>query len=310
MTDLVVGVDVSKDWIDVCDAEGHHEKIESTRKLLRAFARRMAKAGAFVVFEATGGYDAPLREALEAAGAAYARVNPARARDFARATGVLGKTDRIDAALLREMGRRLDLKPTEPVSPARKALKARVARRAQLVEQRKQERTRLHQAGDAFVRRSLKQSIATLSARIAVFDKAIATVIRDEDGMGATAIRLQTAPGVGSFVAAMLLAEVPELGTLDRRSVAALVGLAPVPRDSGKRNGPRAIRGGRPAVRSMLYLAALQASRRHPVFKAFRDQLEARGKTPKQAIVATARKRIVTLNAMIKTDTDFNPATE
>lgn len=181
-----------------------------------------------------------------------------------------------------------------------------MARRAQLVEQRKQEQTRLHQSGDAFVRRSMKQSITTLCSRIAVFHKAIAEAIRDDDEIGATAIRLQTVLGIAPVVAATLIAEMPELGALDRRRIAALAGLAPVPRDSGKQIPTRAIRGGRPVVRSMLYIAALQASRHHPNFKAFREKPESKGKTAKQAIIAVARKLPTITNAIVKSGTDFN----
>ncbi len=308
MTRFVIGVDVAKDWIDVAEPDLPSRRIPAEPKALRAFARAAAKAGALVVFEACGGYDAPLRAALEAAGAAHARVNPARARAFARAMGLAAKTDRIDAAMLAEMGRRLDLAPAGPPEPARRALQALAARRRQLVEMRKQERTRLQQAAAAIVRADIAASIRGLDRRIARFEAEIAALIAADPALAATARRLQTAPGIGPTVAATLLAEAAELGKLDRREIAALAGLAPVANDSGRRRGPRTIRGGRPVLRAMLYLAALQASRYAPRFKAFRDRLEAAGKTAKQAIIATARKLLVVLNAMERSARDFDAA--
>jgi len=277
-------------------------------KALRRFAEGAAKAGAFVVFEASGGYDRPLRAALEAAEATHARVNPAQVRQFARATGVAAKTDRVDAGVLMEMGARLDLAPTAPLPPARRALQALAARRRQLVEMRKQEQTRLQQTADPLARRSIARVIALLDREIKAFEAKIAATIAADPELGEIARRLQTAPGVGPIVAATLLAELPELGRLDRRHIAALVGLAPIADDTGRRRGVRRIRGGRPIPRSLLYIAALHASRHDPGFRAFRARLQAAGKSVKQALVATARKLLTTLNAMLRTGTDFVPA--
>lgn len=309
MTEPVVGVDVSKDWIDIFEEDNGSSRIDCTPKALGVFARRMAKLGAFVVFEATGGYDTPLRDALEKAGTVFSRVSPARARDFAKSIGVLAKTDKADAKVLWEMGCRLDLEPTEPMEPARRALQALAARRRQLVEHRKREKTRLRQTADPVARRSIQKAIRQLDAEVLFFDTKIAEAARAEDEMGATARRLQTAPGIGPVVAATLVAEMPELGHLDRRRIASLAGLAPIARDSGKRSPARTIRGGRPVVRAMLFMAALQASRHDPDFKAFRDRLEEKGKAPKQAIIAVARKLLTALNAMIRDQNDFQKAT-
>ncbi len=309
MQDNFIGVDVSKDWLDVhhlcSDHRGGAQQIANGGRELTAFARRAARQGAWVIFEATGGYDRPLREALERAGARFSRVNPARARDFARAIGVIGKTDRVDARILALMGERLRPAPTEPVPAARRALQAQATRRLQLVEMRKQEATRLQQTADAGARADIRSHIALLGRRIARFDARIAELVAEDEAFARTERRLRTAPGIGPVVAATLVAELPELGSLDRRRIAALVGLAPVARDSGKRNPPRAIAGGRPVLRRMLYLAALQASRRHPRFMAFRARLQDQGKPPKVAIIAVARKLLTTLNAMLRSQTDF-----
>ena len=305
MTEFFIGVDVSKDWLDV-----HHwcqgaQRITNGGRELTALARRAAREGAWVIFEATGGYDRALAEALETAGARFSRVNPRQARDFARAIGVIGKTDRVDARLLADMGARLRPSPTEPVAPARRALQAQAARRLQLVEMRKQEATRLKQTADTGACADLRSHIAFLDRRIARVEARITELVTGDDAFADVERRLRTAPGIGPVVAAILIAELPELGRLDRRRIAALAGLAPVARDSGKRSLPRAIAGGRPVVRRMLYLAALQASRHHPRFKAFRGRLEEQGKSAKQAIIAVARKLLTILNAMIRDNADF-----
>jgi transposase len=317
MTEFFIGVDVSKDWLDV-----HHwcqgaQRITNGGRELTALARRAAREGAWVIFEATGGYDRALAEALETAGARFSRVNPRQARNGAcpragrwpdpgaRAIGVIGKTDRVDARLLADMGARLRPSPTEPVAPARRALQAQAARRLQLVEMRKQEATRLKQTADTGACADLRSHIAFLDRRIARIDARITELVTGDEAFADAERRLRTAPGIGPVVAAILIAELPELGRLDRRRIAALAGLAPVARDSGKRSLPRAIAGGRPVVRRMLYLAALQASRHHPRFKAFRGRLEEQGKSAKQAIIAVARKLLTILNAMIRDNADF-----
>ena len=309
MQEIFIGVDVSMDWLDIHHpCPGHRrgtQQIANGGRELTAFARRAARAGAWVIFEATGGYDRALCEALEQAGARFSRVNPARARDFARAIGVIGKTDRVDAQMLALMGERLRPALTEPVPPARRALQAQVTRRFQLVEMRKQEATRLKQTADTEACADIRSHIALLGRRIARFDARIETLTTEDEAFARIERRLRTAPGIGPVVAATLIAELPELGSLDRRRIAALAGLAPVARDSGKRNPPRAIAGGRPVLRRMLYLAALQASRRHPIFMAFRARLQNQGKSPKTAIIAVARKLLTILNAMLRSQTDF-----
>jgi transposase len=304
----IVGVDVAKDWIDTQPLGGRPERIAMAQAALAAFAADAARAGALVVFEASGGYDRPLAAALEAAGAAHVRVDPARARAFARASGRRAKTDRIDAAMLAEMGARLDLAETEPLSPARRALKTLAARRRQLVAMRKAERTRLRQVEQGFARASIERMLALLDAEIVALEAETAALVAREPELAAPTALLASAPGVGKVVAATLVAELPELGRRDRRRIAALCGLAPVARDSGRREGGRTIAGGRPVVRAALYIAALQASIRDPGLAAFRNRLEAAGKKPKQAIIAVAHKLLVMLNAMLRTGQPFVPS--
>jgi transposase len=309
MTREIVGVDVAKDWIDVQPLGGKAERIAMEAGALRRFAERAARDGAKVVFEATGGYDRPLAVALAAAGVEHSRVNPAQARQFARATGVAAKTDRVDAGVLAEMGARLELAPAAPLPPARRALQALATRRRQLVGMRKQELTRSQQTQDGQSRASIARAVAFFDSEIKDLDDRIAAAVAADPALAEPARRLRTAPGVGPVVAVGLLAELPELGRLDRRQIAALAGLAPRADDSGHRRGRRTIGGGRPVPRSLLYIAALHASRRDPGFRAFRARMQAGGKTVKQALVATARKLLTVLNAMLKTGSDFVPAT-
>jgi transposase len=308
MTDQIfVGVDVAKDWLDIHHASHGAIRINNSHAAVRSFAARCAKEGAWVMFEASGGYDHQLRDALESAQVRFSRINPRQARDFARAMGVIGKTDRVDARMLAELGARLTPAPTQPLPPERRARQAQATRRRQLVEMRKQEATRLQQTADPVARADIRGVIAMFDRRIAKIEARMTDLVTADPELAAIERRLRTAPGVGPIVAATLIAELPELGQIDRRSIAALAGLAPIARDSGRRSGPRSIGGGRPIVRTILYLAALQASRRSPQFIHFRERLQAAGKSVKTAIIATARKLVVVLNAMLASGTDYRP---
>jgi transposase len=305
MQEVFVGVDVAKDWLDVHHPGRGARRIDNAPAAVRVFASACAEEGVWIVFEASGGYDRLLREALEAAKVRFSRVNPRQARDFARAMGVIGKTDRVDAHMLSELGGRLRPAQTEPLAAARRALQAQATRRRQLVEMRKQEATRLQQTADAEARADIRSLIAVFDRRIAKVEARMAEIIAADPELAEIARRLRTVPGVGPIVAATLIAELPELGHLDRRRIAALAGLAPIARDSGQRTGRRTIGGGRPIVRTMLYIAALHASRRSATFNAFRSRLEKAGKPVKAAITATARKLLGVLNAMLANGTDY-----
>ncbi len=309
MQELFIGVDVAKDWLDVHHPGRGARRIANTPAAAQSFAALCVKQEAWVVFEASGGYDRVLRKMLEQGRVRFSRVNPRQARNIARAMGVIGKTDRVDARMLAELGARLRPAPTQPLAATRRALQAQATRRRQLVDIRKQEATRLHQTADKQARADITSLITVLDRRVAKVEAQMAALVKADPEMQIVARRLQTAPGVGPIVAATLLAEMPDLGHLDRRRTAALAGLAPIARDSGKRAGPRSIGGGRPVVRTILYLAALQASRRSAVFREFRDRLRLAGKPTKAALIATARKLLVTLNAMVANSADYDPAT-
>ena len=303
----VIGVDIAKDWIDVFFLSARRaERVPMATAELRAFAARAR--GALVVFEASGGYEHPLAEALDAADVTYARVNPLQAREFARATGRLAKTDRVDARVLAEMGRALALRPTPPADPGRARLAGLMGRRDDLGAMLRAEMARLRQARDASVRRDIGSMIALLRRRIGKLEAEIAAVIGADEALSDRSRLLRTMPGVGPLLAASLLARLPELGRLDRRAIASLAGLAPHACDSGRFRGKRRIWGGRAEVRRTLYLAGFIASRYDPALRAFRRKLQEAGKPVKLAIVACARKLLTVLNAMLRDQREHRPA--
>ena len=303
----VIGVDIAKDWIDVFFLSARRaERVPMATAELRAFAARAR--GALVVFEASGGYEHPLSEALDAADVTYARVNPRQAREFARATGRLAKTDRVDARVLAEMGRALALRPTPPADPGRARLAGLMGRRDDLGAMLRAEMARLRQARDASVRRDIGSMIALLRRRIGKLEAEIAAVIGADEALSDRSRLLRTMPGVGPLLAASLLARLPELGRLDRRAIASLAGLAPHACDSGRFRGKRRIWGGRAEVRRTLYLAGFIASRYDPALRAFRRKLQEVGKPVKLAIVACARKLLTVLNAMLRDQREHRPA--
>lgn len=297
MTQSYVGVDIAKEWIDVYDGGGAR-RIKTAPQALKRFAG--ACADKCVVFEASGGYESPLVRALEGAGVAFARINPRHAREFARATGQLAKTDRVDAALLARMGAALGLQPDPPRDRAADRLAMLNARRDALVEQRKQEKQRAQQASDAFIVKDIKSLIVLLTRRIAKIGAEIAAHIDAHDHLRRRNAQLRSVPGVGPVVAATLLAKLPELGRINRRAAANLAGLAPHACDSGHMRGRRMIWGGRAEVRRALYAAAFIASRRDPAMKAYRRKLDSAGKPFKVAVIACARRLLTQINAMIR----------
>lgn len=305
----ILAVDISKDHLDT-DARPTpwRRRLANDRAGIAHIVARARQMRAFVIFEATSVYDRPLMAALEAAGIAFHRANPRRAREFARAAGFLAKTDRIDATMLVEYAARLEPAPHVPVSSARKALRALTDRRAQLVEMRKQEQTRLQQTDDPGIRAEMAAAITGITARIAIYDAKIKALLEGDAELGQAARLITTSPGVATLTAATLLAHMPELGAASAKTIAALAGLAPLARDSGRWRGQRRIWGGRRPVRRLLFLAARHAARA-PRFSAFAAKLRAAGKAPKAIRIAVARKLLVALNAMLKTNTPFLNAT-
>jgi len=303
-----IGVDIAKDWIDVFRlASGQRERIATTGPSLARFAR--SAQGALVIFEASGGYERPLAEALAKAGVDYARVNPRQAREFARASGRLAKTDRVDAEVLAVMGRALELVPTPPPDANRARLAGLVARRDDLVAMIRSERNRARQARDRWIAREIARLLKVLEKHLAAVEAEIEALLAADAELAEQRSRLCAVPGIGPAVSAVLLARLPELGRLDRRQIASLAGLAPHADDSGLRRGKRRIWGGRADLRRVLYIAGFIASRYDPTLKAFRQRLQDDGKPPKLAITACARKLLTILNAMIRDQADYRKPT-
>jgi len=305
---VVVGIDVAKAHLDVAalgaklgaerfdnDTEGHTALIAGLQPL----------DAALVVMEATGGYEAAVACALQAAGLAVAVVNPKQARDFAKSMGRLAKTDRIDARTLAELAavlvRREDLarfiRPLADVQ--QQQLAALVTRRRQLLTMLGSERQRLAWALP-MVRPSIETMIQAIRAQIDDLEgQMIAHVQQHFAELDAL---LQTTRGIGPIASATLIAELPELGRLNRREIAALVGVAPMANDSGSSRGRRRVQGGRFEIRRVLYMATLTATTRNPAIKSFYQRLIAAGKLPKVALVACMRKLLTSLNAMVRTN--------
>jgi transposase len=300
----VLGIDVSGKRLD---AHAHPDgRVRGFANDAQGIARLLAWAvelGAFVVLEATAPWDQPLLRALEASGLGFHRANPGRARDFARSLGLLAKTDKVDARMLALYGSSVPLEPTAPVAPERLALQGLTARRDQLVEMRKAERTRAKAELDPFLAESLRAVIALLDEHIRQVERRI-EVLLEKPLLERDHAILRSAPGVGPVAASILLANLPELGQVDRRQIAALAGLAPIARDSGLFRGRRHVQGGRKRVRDALYMAALSAIRTAP-WKAVFDAMTAAGKPAKLVIVAVARKLLVALNAAIRQQRPF-----
>jgi len=305
---LVVGIDISKHHLDVFDpAVGRAERFDNEPAAIAVLARRFAKAQATVVFEATGHYDSALRRGLADAGVACSRVNPARARHFARAAGFLAKTDAVDARMLTAMGQTLKPRITPPVEPDRERLALLNRRRDQLVANRQQERTRRKECQDAAIAASIASHLAWLDQEIETIEAAIAELIKANPAILSLTRLLRSVPGIGPVTATTLVAHAPELGHCSPKSIAALAGLAPFNNDTGLFRGKRSIRGGRKRLRDALYIAAVSASRSKSRFGRFYRILREAGKEPKQAFIAVARKLLVTLNAIARDGVPFHP---
>jgi transposase len=254
----------------------------------------------FVVFEATGVYDRALAEVLRQAGIRFARINPARARDFARAGGRLAKTDAIDARMLAVFARAMGPVANPPPEPARNTLASFAKRRDQLVHMRAQEKNRRSEVRDPAMAEDITLHIDFLSRQIVAIEARIEALIKAEPEICEQARLLRSAPGIGPVACMQLIAQMPELGRVGPKQVAALAGLAPFNVDSGSYRGKRAIGGGRKRVRDAVYMGSLNAVRRDPTLKAFYQKLRAAGKPAKLALIAVARKLLTILNAMLR----------
>lgn len=306
----VVGIDVSKDEVAVAvHPTGMRWTSATTAAALEELVKRLqAEAPTLVVLEASGGYEMPVVAACTVAGLPVAVVNPRQVRAFAQALGRTAKTDAIDADVLALFGVRVQPVARPVPDAATQALAALVARRRQLLEMLGAERQRLAQALTKPIQRDLRQHIRWLERRVGDVDGDITAAIEASPAWRVREDLLRTVPGIGPVVARTLLADLPELGQLDRRQIAALAGVAPFNRDSGQWRGRRMIWGGRASVRAMLYMAALVATRRNALLRAYYQRLRAAGKQPKVALVAVMRKLLTIVNAMVRDAKPWTPA--
>ena len=307
---VFVGIDVSKDRLDVHirpvgqllavtrDSQGLQQLIDKVRLL----------SPKLIVLEATGGFEVTVVAALAGADLPLAVVNPRQIRDFARATGRLAKTDAIDAEIIALFAERFRPKPRPIADADRQLLTELVGRRRQIVEMIVMESNRLRLTRDSRVQHNIEMMLKTLQARLADIDEDIDSAVKGSAVWHAADRLLRSVPGIGDVTARTLIADLPELGQLDRRRIAALVGIAPINRDSGHMRGRRTTAGGRANVRSVLYMATLAAVRWNSVLRAHYNALINRGRPKKVALVACMRRLLTILNAIVRTKTAWRTA--
>jgi len=307
-TGVYVGIDVGKTWLDV--AVWGQEGVQRVSNDEAGIGEIMAWAAGLdpqlIVVEATGGYEQRLVQAMLVQGVPVAVANPTRVRALAKATGKLAKTDVIDAGLIAEYGFKIQPAVLAPQKAQEIRLKALVTRREQLIVMRTAEQNRLGTAQNS-LQVDVREHIEWLTDRIQALDAEIERLMDSLPEWQAQAERLDSIPGVGRVTAVTVLAEMPELGQLGRQEIAALAGLAPFNRDSGKKRGKRRIFGGRKKVRRVLYMACLSAIKWNPVIRSFYQRLIQKGKLFKVAITACMRKMLTIMNAMIRDQLNWRP---
>ena len=308
-TTRYVGIDVSAATLDVAEHEGHVRQVKNDASGIAGVVKELQTPPAtLVVLEATGAYHRDVTSALVAAGVPVAVVNPRQVRDFARSTGQLAKTDRLDAVVLARFAAVVRPTPRPVPSEATLELAALLERRRQLVEMLTAEKNRLHVARKP-VRPSVQQVIRALEKALASAEDEIDRWIRQSPAWRAQEDLLRTVPGVGPQTARLLIGALPELGRLTRREIAALVGVAPLACDSGTLRGKRRCWGGRSHIRAVLYMAAVAGTRFNPVLRGCYRRLRTAGKPAKVALTACMRRLITILNAMVKTQQPWRAPT-
>lgn len=305
-----VGIDVSKAHFDVAVHEQALEwQADNTAAGIGELLHRLQDvAPTLIVLEATGGFEVPLVAELAAVQLPVVVINPRRVRDFARSTGQLAKTDKLDAKLLAHFAAALRPTPRRLPTDQEEHLTALLTRRKQLIEMLTVEKNRLSTVRP-IMRSELEAHVAWLTERLASLDQDIDHFVQGSPLWQAKDTLLKSVPGIGRITASTLLAMLPELGTLNRQHIAALVGVAPLNKESGRKRGKRRIYGGRAPVRNVLYMAALSAKAHNPTIKKFYEHLLARGKEKKVALTACMRKLLVILNAMVRTQQSWRAET-
>jgi len=304
---MFIGIDVSQEYLDVAySSQKRVLRVANDTPGVEALRREFAETHpALIVMEASGGYERLVAATLLTAGLRVAVVNPRQVRDFARSIGQLAKTDAIDARVLARYAEAIKPQPSKLSEEATEQLRELEQRRRQLVGMITAERNRLHMAPRTA--NHIKEHLRWLEEQVKRVEKEKEALIRSDPDLDAKASILRSVPGVGPGLSATLLGSLPELGHLNRRQIAALVGVAPLNRDSGKLTGKRIVWGGRAQVRTVLYMAALVATRNNPAIRTFYERLCQAGKPKKIALVAAMRKLLLVLNSMIRTKTSWSP---
>jgi transposase len=305
-TRINVGVDIGKAHLDICLHEkGIHWQEDNTEQGIKRFLKRLSHYQVErLVMEATGRYEFELAQAAHSKGLPVCIVKPLLVRRFAGASDQLAKTDKIDAALIADFAATMRPKVTPKKSKNLIAIKDLIARRRQLMNLRTQELNRIKIMGKA-LEASIKRIIRALDSEVQRMEKRLSRHVEEQAEWTEKQTILKSAPGVGDTLTYTLLADLPELGTLNNREIGRLVGVAPINRDSGRLRGKRRIQGGRASIRTVLYMATLSATQCNPVIKAFYKKLVAQGKHKKVALTACMRKFITILNTMVKNKTEW-----
>ncbi len=305
---VYVGIDVSKAWLDIGIHPGQESwRIENTQKGIRKLIKRFQSMPIEnIVVEATGGYEAKLVDGLSLAALPVSRVNPGRVRKFAQGLNWFAKTDKIDAKVLALFGEKAQPRRVVLPSAAEKRLSALLKRRKQVLDMLTAEQNR-RELAEQDVQASIEIVVQVLKKQLEDLEVQIQDLIEKTPELKQKQDLLQSVPGVGPVLSATLVSQVPELGKCDRKEIAALAGLAPFNHDSGKKHGKRMIQGGRPFIRSVLYMATISATRFNPIIKSMYQHLLKAGKQKKVAIVACMRKLLTILNAIIRTQTPWQP---
>lgn len=308
---LYVGIDVSKDWLDVQILDGSFERVPNTPEGCRALTKKLVELNLQrVVLEASGNYERLVVSTLLAANLPVVVINPRQVRDFAKAVGVAAKTDKLDAQVLARFAHVVQPPERKIPDETTQNLRDLLARRAQLVEMKTMESNRLKQATVRRVINDLMASLEFIKKRLKDLDQEIDEQIRNTPAWQEKAELLQSVPGIGNQTARVLVVDLPELGDCSRQQVAALVGVAPMNCDSGQFRGQRTIRGGRSFVRTSLYMATLTAVRGNAVIRQQYQKLRQAGKPAKVAIVACMRKLLTILNAMVRENQPWQTASQ
>ena len=304
-----IGIDMAKQYFDlhILKTAQDRRMENSTSGIEKCVALCNKIKPELIVMEATGGYELTLAATVQAEGFTVAVVNPRRIRDFARAAGQIAKTDKLDARIIAQFAATMEPMPTEQINENTQKLKALIARRNQLVDLHTAESNRLEHANSKEIYRSVAAVLKVIEAQLKTIDRQIKEHIDNTPRLRQRSEILDSVPGIGPTTANMLVTELPELGQLNRRQIAALIGVAPIARDSGAFRGKRMTGGGRKKIRSRLFMPTLVAVRHNPVLRAYYNKLLSRGKCKMVALVAVMRKLICIMNTMAKNNQKWDP---